>query len=535
MKTCGSVLLLRIGSASLQTMKTITTSVYTFRDIIEGEFLYVDKTRNIYELVKIPKGVFFLSRPRRFGKSLTLSTLESIFLGEKELFEGLYMYAQPFEWKEHPVIRIDLGDKQADTAEGLKHHLALAIKDQAARYGLEVESDVPHAMFFALVRALSDRGKVVILVDEYDKPILGNIGNPELPKIRDVLKAFYSVIKGVDQYLRFGFITGVSKFSQVSIFSDLNNLTDLTMMEKFAEMPGFTQQELEDNYSEYIDQLAEREELSHTSLLAKMREWYNGYRFSEKEVTIYNPVSIGKLFENMKFRNYWFETGTPSFLIKLLKEKQFDIPRVLEVPVGPETFSVYEVEHLTALPIFFQTGYLTIKGLRKTSRQPLFYLGYPNIEVEESFSKCIIKDYTHLDGDVSSLLYDMQSLFFEGDLERLFELLRVFFANIPHTIQLQQEKYYQTIFYVLFRLIGLDIETEVTTNKGRIDAVVTTDDTVYVFEFKLHGTAEDAIAQIKEKRYFEKYLNSGKSIRLIGAAFDPKTRNLERWIEQPTA
>ncbi|NCC52798.1 MAG: AAA family ATPase [Spartobacteria bacterium] len=516
----------------MQGVKPITTSVYTFKKLIEGGFLYVDKTRWLYDLVKFPDGVFFLSRPRRFGKSLTLSTLESIFLGAKDLFKGLYIYDQPFEWKEHPIIRIDLGDKQAGSAEELKEKLDYSINNNADRYGITLQRNGPDSRFEELVLALKDRGQVVILVDEYDKPILGNIGNPELPQLRNVLKAFYSVIKGVDEHLRFAFMTGVSKFSQVSIFSDLNNLTDLTMMEKFAEMPGFTQEEVEDNYTQYIDQLAGKEGMARSQLVDKIREWYNGYRFSKKEVTLYNPVSIGKLFENLDFKNYWFETGTPSFLIHLLKEKQFDIAKMLERPVGPETFSVYDVEHLTVLPIFFQTGYLTIKDTVATSRQPLYRLGYPNIEVEESLNKCILKDYSQAVDDVSCVLYDLQTTLRQGDMGRFFEMLRIFFADIPYTIQLKHEKYYQTIFFVLFRLIGLDIEAEVTTNVGRIDAVVETEDTVFVFEFKLQGTAEEAIAQIKAKHYAQKYENSGKIIRLIGAAFDETTRNLERWIEE---
>ncbi|NCC52680.1 MAG: AAA family ATPase [Spartobacteria bacterium] len=515
----------------LAPMKTITTCVYTFRDIIEGDFLYVDKTRWLYDLIKPAKGVYFLSRPRRFGKSLTLSTLESIFLGEKELFKGLYIHDQPLAWKKHPVIRLNLGDKQADTADVLKEKLSYAVRQNAARYGIELQENGCDTQFQELVLALSRQGKVVILVDEYDKPILGNIGNPELPKIRDALKAFYSVIKGVDEYLRFAFLTGVSKFSQVSIFSDLNNLTDLTMMEKFAELPGFTQQEVEDNYAEYIDQLSEKDAVARGETLAKIREWYNGYRFSKKDVTLYNPVSIGKLFENMDFKNYWFETGTPGFLLQLMKNVDFDVISVENLELDELGFSAYEIDHVRPEPILFQTGYITIKGYDNAFG--LYTLGYPNREVENAFLRYLMDDFTPVSKEyAASHLAKLMKALLRGDMEMFFRHMRIFFENVPYDIQLSNEKYYQTIFYLVMNIIGVQIDTEVRTASGRIDAVVTTDNSVFIFEFKLQGSAEDAIAQIKEKRYHEKYLECGKRVRLIGAAFDKKTRNLETWVEE---
>ncbi|NCD33495.1 MAG: AAA family ATPase [Spartobacteria bacterium] len=512
-------------------MKKITTSVYTFRDLIEGGYLYVDKTRWLYELVNHAKGVYFLSRPRRFGKSLTLSTLESIFLGEKELFKGLYMEDQPFDWTPHTIIRIDMGDKQADTAERLEGTLRYAVLQQAQEYDLTIKENLPHIMFADLVNTLKERGKVVILVDEYDKPILGNIGNPELPKIRNVLKAFYSVIKAVDENLRFAFVTGVSKFSQVSIFSDLNNLTDLTMSTKFAEMPGFTQEELEHNYAGYIDELAEHEDLPRATLLEEIREWYNGYRFSKKEVTIYNPVSVGKLFENMDFQNYWFETGTPSFLIHLMKQTHFDVISVNSLELDELGFSAYEIEHVRPEPILFQTGYITIKDFDKMFG--LYTLGYPNREVENAFLRYLMDDFTPVSKEfAASHLARLMKALVAGDLDTFFAHFRIFFENVPYDIQLSDEKYYQTIFYLVLNIIGVQIDCEVRTAAGHIDAVIQTDAAVYIFEFKLHGTVDEALTQIKEKRYYEKYQNSGKTIRLIGAAFDRKTRNLDTWREE---
>ena len=512
-------------------LKPITTSVHTFRDLIEGGFLYVDKTELIWNLVEPAKGVYFLSRPRRFGKSLTLSTFEEIFLGNRNLFEGLAIHDAPFEWKPHPVIRIDLGDKQAASAEDLKTILSLTVKEIADRQGVSLETPFPHTQFRELVMALAERERVVILIDEYDKPILGNIEDTEeVTKIRDVLKAFYSVIKSADRYLRFAFLTGVSKFSRVSVFSDLNNLTDLTMDARYSTLCGYTQEELEANFGEYVERLADTHGCSVPEVLDRVREWYNGYRFSKAEVAVYNPVSVGRLFDTTEFSNYWFETGTPSFLINLLKKHHYDLRGLQDKTLTEIAFSSYEVDRIDVLPLLFQTGYLTITDARRRGPRTSYRLGFPNREVEEAFSTWLAAAYSEIDrGEAEGALFDVIDGLNAGDLGTCFQRLRVFFAAIPNTIQLRHEKYYQTIFFTIFTLIGEEIEAEVSTNVGRIDAVAKTDSHIYVFEFKLTGTAEEALEQIREKRYFEKYLDDGREVVLVGAAFDPTTRNIEEW------
>ena len=513
-------------------LKPITTSTYTFRDLIEGGFLYVDKTEEIWQLVEPAKGVYFLSRPRRFGKSLTLSTLEEIFLGSRELFRGLAIYDKPFEWKAHPIIRIDLGSKQASSAEELDRLLSYAVQDVAARYDVELVREGCAAQFEELVNVLAERGRIVILVDEYDKPILGNILNTaEVMKIRDVLKAFYSVIKSADRHLRFAFLTGVSKFSRVSVFSDLNNLDDLTMDARFTALCGYTQEELEANFAPYIGRLAERHAYGVAEVLDRVREWYNGYRFSSAETAVYNPVSVGRLFDTREFSNYWFETGTPSFLINLLKKNRYDLQGVQGRTLTETAFSTYEIERLDALPLLVQTGYLTITEARRRDLRTFYRLGFPNREVEEAFSTWLAAAYSEIDrAEAEGALFDIIDSLNAADLETCLLRLRVFFAAIPNEIQLRHEKYYQTIFFTLFTLIGQEIDAEVSTNVGRIDAVAQTDSHIYVFEFKLQGTAEQALDQIREKRYFEKYLADGREIVLVGAAFDPETRNIEHWL-----
>jgi len=277
--------------------------------------------------------VYFLSRPRRFGKSLTISTLESIFQGRRELFRGLALDATDYDWKPYPVIRIDLGSKQAWDAPGLKHSLGLAVNQAAQRHGIDLPTDEPHHMFESLVMTLGRHEEVVVLIDEYDKPILGNLENPAVGEILEVLKAFYSVVKTCDAQIRFALLTGVSKFSRVSVFSDLNNLAGLTMDVRYADMLGYTQEELERNFAPHIEHVAAQRSCTRGDVLDLMRQWYNGYRFSEAEIWVYNPVSVGRFLDTGKLSNYWFETGTPSFLIKLLKSGRLGIPEISREPL----------------------------------------------------------------------------------------------------------------------------------------------------------------------------------------------------------
>jgi hypothetical protein len=512
-------------------MKNLTTSVYTFEKLIEGDYSYIDKTNYIWNLIKEPYGIYFLSRPRRFGKSLTLSTLKAVFQNKEHLFKGLALENKPYAWKEYPVIHIDLGDLSSASPELLNASLTNTINEAASSLGVELKNIGVSERFRELILQSSKKEKVVILIDEYDKPILDNVTRENVQSIREVLENFYSVIKATEPYQRFVLMTGVSKFSKVSVFSKLNNLTDITMDSRYATMLGYTQEELERNFAERIAHVCREQKMDRAVLLGRLKLWYNGYRFEEDADTVYNPVSIGKFFESGgKFKNYWFETGTPSFLLKLAKKQQFDFEKELSQPVSELAFASYEIDKLKTLPLLFQTGYLTIKGSEINRDRTSYHLGFPNQEVEGAFEAYLLEEYSGVNKEnVEVYAVEIADMLDAGDIDGTMEKMKLFFANIPYDIQIANEKYYQTIFFIIFRLIGLFIEAEARTNAGRIDAVAQTEKHVYIFEFKLNCSADEALKQIHDKAYYQKFLGSGREIILIGANFSTENRNIGEW------
>jgi len=515
-------------------MKPLSTSIFTFSNLIEGGFLYVDKTPIIHQLLQPASGQYFLARPRRFGKSLLISTLKAIFQNRRDLFQGLWLDSADFEWKAYPVIHLDMGSCVTDSAEEMKRLLGYLVKDQAKDNHIELSREGCTAQFRELIDRLTERdGKVVILVDEYDKPLLGKLGTPDVREIQNLLKTFYGVIKTTEASQRFALITGVSKFSKVSIFSDLNNLTDLTMNAQFATLLGYTQEELEANFPDYIDALAQKLGKPKEQALDDLRLWYNGYRFHQDAPTVYNPVSVMKCFQELEFKNYWFETGTPGFLVKLLRDKPVDLSG--DLSAQETAFSAYEPDALEPLPLLFQTGYLTIKGTRQRGHICFYNLGFPNQEIEQSFSYWLAKGFSDLNAiDLNSGLNRMMTALEENRLDEMLETLKIFFCKVPNTISIRNEKYYQTIFFTVFTLIGAMTEAEVSTNIGRIDAIVKTPERIYIFEFKLGGTAEEALQQIRDKQYAAPYLDDGREILCAGVAFGLEERNLTDWRIEPS-
>jgi len=510
-------------------VKHLPIGIQTFRDIQNGNYIYVDKTKFIYELVKRSKGVYFLSRPRRFGKSLTLSTLKEIFEGNKELFQGLWIYKAEYDWKKYPIIRVDFSGMKPFTPDELKSGIISNLNSIARKYEIELTENIYEHRFKELIEKLSRLGQIVILIDEYDKPIIDHIEKPELAKeMREILKGFYSIIKSSDEYLRFVFLTGVSKFSKAGAFSGLNNLEDISMDRNFSAMLGITQEELKDNFNEYILEFSNKQNLTEEELLAKIKYWYNGYCFSGDCEKVYNPFSTLLLFQNKEFKNYWFETGTPSFLVKLMRENDFSLPDLESIEVEPEYFSTYDLENLNPLPLLYQTGYLTIK--EKNEEFGSYILGFPNYEVKNSFTNYLSVHFFQAKRDmpINNLIRALRT----KDFDSFFTILRSIFANIDYDLHIPQEKYYQTVFYLVFTLIGLRVSAEVKTNIGRIDAVIEDKD-IYLFEFKFNDTAKSALAQIHKNKYFEKYLsrdttqqNSG--LYLFGVEFKDKT--VGEWI-----
>lgn len=505
-------------------IQRLPIGIQTFRDIVQNDYLYVDKTEKIFDLVNNPKGVYFLSRPRRFGKSLLISTLNEIFLGNKELFKDLWIYNSDYTWKEHPVVRIDFSKSKARNSTELINYITYQLDKIAQQYGITLEQTQYDIKFDELLTKLGEINKVAILIDEYDKPIIDNIENKELAvELREILKGFYTIIKASDEHIRFVLLTGVSKFSRAGVFSGLNNLKDISMDVRYSSLLGITKEEMESNFNDHIDLLAKAEEIGRSDIIEKITYWYNGFCFSRRCEKVFNPFSLLLLFDNAQFSNYWFESATPSFLIKLLKEKSFDIKKLSGLEVREESFGAYDLENLAVLPLLFQTGYLTIKKYNKTSMT--YILGYPNFEVENSFQYAILCNYSET--QVDGYLIDLVRALRNDDFETFFDVLRIFFADIPYDLHINKEKYYQTVFYLIFSLIGLDVEAEVKTNKGRIDAVVIDKD-VYIFEFKFDGDKNAALDQIKDKKYYEKYQGSGKNIYLFGVAFTD--RNVGEWV-----
>ena len=377
-------------------MRDLTSGVYSFEDLINGNYLYIDKTEFIWKLIRTYKGFYFLSRPRRFGKSLTLSTLKAVFQGKKELFKGLAIYDKTYDWKTYPVIHLDMNGRDFGTLEKMEDRFRQMLREQADLNGVTLKESSSDTMFHELIKTLHEKaGDVVILLDEYDKPILNNISNAKVSEFLAALKAFYSVIKEKSGMLRLAFITGVSKFCHVSLFSDLNNLTDITMNAKYATMLGYVESELESYFNDRIEWVSKQLNMPREQLLPKIKEWYDGYRFEENAENVYNPVSLASFFENGgKFDNYWFSTGTPSFLMELVKKTKFDFDNILSKPVSPMAFNAFEIDQLDPLTLLLQTGYLTIKAMEQKFNMPWYWLDFPNREVSFSFNTSLMNAYS---------------------------------------------------------------------------------------------------------------------------------------------
>ncbi|QTA81726.1 AAA ATPase-like domain-containing protein [Desulfonema limicola] len=506
----------------------------SFEVIRQNNLLYVDKTRHIFKLAD--EGMYyFLSRPRRFGKSLTISVLKCLFQGKKELFKGLWIAENTdWEWKEHPVILIDFNEISHNTSENLEKGLIYNLNDTAACYNINLEKSLLKERFKELILSLYQKTgmTVVILVDEYDCPIISHLGKDSkaletAKQNRDILKHFFGTIKGgdVSNVIRFVFLTGVSKFSRVSIFSELNNLYDLTMNRHYAEMLGYTQQEIETCFTGYIEKFAQEYNQSPDYIINQLKNYYNGYRFSEKDVRVYNPFSVLKSLHEQAFKNYWFETGTPAFLVNLLKEKNWYLPKIEDIKATEAVFSVYDLDDLKPEALLFQTGYVTIKDIRSR----LYSFGYPNQEVKTAFLETLLHSFAKGVTDRSRFVFLAEYLFSE-DMEKFIETMQSIFASIPYTIESKRdEAYFHTIFYLMVCASGVNAQSEVLTCDGRIDLAVEFPDKVYIIEFKCGQSAEKALEQIKENQYAQKYKSSGKKIFFMGINFDMEKRNISQW------
>lgn len=503
--------------------------IQDFEDLQRNGYAYVDKTNFVYKLADEGK-YYFLSRPRRFGKSLFLSTLEAYFQGKKELFEGLAIYDLETDWKKYPIFHIDLNTANFREKDSLYTVLNDYLTTWESKYGAR-ESEATLALRFkgVIARAAEKEGcGVVILIDEYDKPILQTLRDPELQaEHRAQLKAFYSVLKTQDRYIKFAFLTGVTKFGKVSVFSDLNNLTDISMDHRYISICGMTEKELLTNFKEGINELAEANGDTEEATIAKLKARYDGYHFEENTVGIYNPFSVLNTLSRLRYKDYWFETGTPTFLVDLLKMHNYRLPDMTKERVSDDVINSVDSLSTNPIPVIYQSGYLTIKGYDERFKK--YLLGFPNKEVEEGFLNFLLPLYTSAGNNspflVDEFVQDVES----GNPERFMQRMKAFFADTSYQVVGNAELYFQNAMYLVFKIMGFYTQVERPTSDGRIDAIIQTPNYIYVIECKLDRTADEAIKQIENNGYAEPFLMDKRKLYKIGVSFSSETRGVAEY------
>ena len=525
-------------------MKTINRGNSTFEVLRTNDYVYIDKTKYLYNLIKDDGSYYFLSRPRRFGKSLTLSTLDAIFKGKRELFKGLFIDTLDYDWKEYPVIHIDFSDITYNSTEGLKDKIRNNLLFIAGVYGVILPDfyDYDEAFKFLIIE-LAKREKVVVLIDEYDSLLNSNVNNENIEGIREVLRGFYSVLKASSANIRFCFITGVTKFSKMSIFSSMNNLVDISMSDEYSTMLGYTQEELEENFSEYIEKAVKDNKKNREEYLAQIKRWYDGYKFSANGESVYNPVSVGLFFSNggIEFSNYWISTGGMTYLLtEIAKRVKFDASLSNCVKISKDRLCSTDIVQMLRtniskenfLSLLYQTGYLTIKEATLVSGSYLLTLGYPNEEVENGLNEILLPAYV---GSAANSFDNLviKSYFDNGDVESAMATLSSIFASIPYyELVFDRESAWHSGFVCMMNIVGADIIPESATNKGRIDCVLKCPGDIYIIEFKFNQSAEEAIEQIKENKYYEPYMKEKKTIHLLGINFSTEEKNIIEWKDE---
>lgn len=505
-----------------------------FRNIRENGYLYVDKTEYIYKL-KAGGTYYFLARPRRFGKSLFLDTIAEYFKGNRELFKGLAIYSlQPEEWDSYPVLRFNLSTTAYEKPDDLLSSLNTCIGRYEKEYDIEASGSLVYNRFENLIRKASETTgkKVVILIDEYDAPLSSTIGNSELQEAyRNQLHGFYSVLKGAEEYIRFCFLTGVTRYGKVSVFSGLNNLNDITFDCQYSGICGITKEELKKYYEEGIREFADKKSLTLDEAYELLKFNYDGYHFNYSMLDIYNPFSINYALYKQEISDYWCKSGVPTILSKTLLENDFDVEKLNGKKVTQSSLIDLSVYAVDPIPLFYQTGYLTIKGYEE--RRQRYTLGYPNREVEAGILSNILKVYTHAKDDHRALVFDMEDALEDGNPKEFIKILTAFLSSIPNQLHKFVDKYenfYHTIFYCLTMLIGLDVKAEYSTSEGFIDIVIKTAEYIYVIELKVNGSAEDAMHQMEEMNYAAPFASDRRKLIKIGIGFSKETHNIKSYI-----
>lgn len=504
--------------------------IQNFGEIRRDGYVYVDKTALMYKMVSEGK-YYFLSRPRRFGKSLLLSTLEAYFAGERELFEGLAVCDMEKEWEPHPIFHLDLNSREYKDESSLKAELNRHLEKWEKRFGDEFKDRANEERFLHVIeKAFEQTGKrVVILVDEYDKPLLQTLGDEALQNAyRSMLKAFYGVLKTCDRYIRFAFLTGVTKFGKVSVFSDLNNLIDISMLPQFADICGITERELHDKLDESVSQLAEVNGETKEACYAHLKADYDGYHFYPNSEGVYNPFSILNTLSYKVYGDYWFETGTPTFLVQQLQKTNYRLENMTEERLTADTLNSIDIMDENPLPLLFQSGYLTIRGYDAEFRS--YLLDFPNREVREGFVKYLVPFYTPKKKDKTT--FDISNFVWEirrGDAVGFMRRLEAFFANGDYALMGDKELYFHNAVYVFFMLLGLYVEVERHTTNGRMDVLVQTKDYIYIFELKIDQSADIALKQIEKKGYAKPFANDPRQLFKIGMNFSTEKRRIDDW------
>ncbi len=513
-------------------LKAYPLGIQVFEDIREGDYLYVDKTQYIADFRRKQMKYVFLSRPRRFGKSLFASTLHAYFAGKKELFEGLAIAGYEKEWVKHPVFHFDMSGAKHMDPDALKDYLNYILLPYESMYGKGKEENVPNTRLMGLVeRAYKQTGqKAVVIIDEYDAPLLDVVHEAEnLRPLRFIMQNFYSPLKMLDPYLEFVFITGITKFSQLSIFSELNNLNNISMLDQYSAVCGISGTELTTVMKPDVEGLGRALGLNYDECLEELRKYYDGYHFSERSEDVFNPFSMIRAMGNQKLESYWFGSGTPSYIVNILRKYHVNVMDIEENDYDVDDFDVSPEQMTSALPLLYQSGYLTIKKYSPVLRR--YRLGYPNREVRIGMLKSLAPNYlTPVTPGSRCSVGDLVELLYDGKVEEAMQRLKAFLAGISNRLANKDERDFQTVFYLIFNLMGAYIRVEEDSAVGRADAVVHMPDAVYVFELKYDGSAEDALRQIDEKGYLIPYSADGKRLFKIGVNYDSAQRTLGGWI-----
>ncbi len=502
----------------------------SFQALREEGYLYVDKTRFIEKIVNGGK-YYFLGRPRRFGKSLFLSTLKCFFQGKRELFAGLYVDSMPWEWDEYPVLHLDVNIGDYTSPEALDTLLINRLEEWERRYPVNTIAGNVETRFYNVIRAAHHHTgrKVVVLVDEYDKPLVHNLDAlPQFERVREKLGALYANFKSCADHLRLVFLTGVSRFAKLSVFSGLNNLQDISFQNDYSDICGISERELRDNFKDGISALSERYGLSCEEICRELKIRYDGYRFSSEGEEIYNPFSLLQVMSCKEFGSYWVESGQAGILRRQLIRFDVNLKKLLHTRCGQEALKGYDLDNPRPVALLYQTGYLTIKSYDRANG--IYTLGLPNREVEEGFLNYLLPSYANLqDDDAKVFVLEMLHEFRNGDVEGIMTRLQAMFAKVPYDMAMDREQNVHNALLILMLLIGLDVRTEYRTSQGRIDLFVCTEKFYYILELKLDGTAKEALRQIEDKRYALPFSTDGRQIIEIGVNFSRESRTITDW------